>query len=177
MSEKTKWTFDNAHTELGFKIKHLMISHIKGHFTEYKGSIYTTGDDFTTAEIDVWINPDSLVTKDEKRDAHLKSADFFDTEHHKEISFVSDTFEKTDDDNFEMWGTLSIKGIAKKIKLNVEYGGLIRDPWGADKAGFTITGKINRKDWGLVWNTALESGGVLVGDTVHIICEVELNRD
>lgn len=163
MSQKTKWTLDPAHTEIGFKVKHLMITNVKGHFTEFKASIYTTGDDFSTVEIDFWMDPASLETKDSQRNTHLKSADFFDVEHHKEITFLSNTVEKLDEDNFELWGNLSIKGISKKIKLNVEFGGIIKDPWGAQKAGFTITGKINRKDWELNWNTVLETGGVLVG--------------
>ena len=151
-----------------------MITNIKGTFSEYNASIYTTGDDFLTAEVDFWMNPNSLHTKDEQRDAHLRSADFFDTEHHKEITFTSNTIEKTGDDTYELWGNLTIKGITKKVRLNVEFGGLEKDPWGGQRAGITINGKINRKDWELNWNTALESGGVLVGDTVTINCEVEL---
>jgi polyisoprenoid-binding protein YceI len=174
MATKTKWTFDPTHTEIGFKVKHLMITNVKGVFTEYDASNYTTGDDFMTAEIDFWMKPDSLETKDNQRNTHLKSADFFDVEHFKEIRFVSNTIEKVDDGSYELWGDLTIKDITKKIKLDVEFGGVVKDPWGAEKAGFTINGKINRKDWGLVWNTALEAGGVLVGDTVNIICEVEL---
>lgn len=174
---KTKWVLDPAHTEIGFKVKHLMITNVKGIFTEYDASIYTTGEDFMTVEVDFWMNPASLETKDDKRNTHLRSADFFDVEHHKEITFKSDTVEKVNNDGaFELWGNLTIKGITKKIKLDVEFGGVIKDPWGAEKAGLTISGKINRKDWELNWNTLLESGGVLVGDTVNIICEVELQK-
>ena len=175
MATKTKWVIDPAHTEISFKVKHLMIVNVKGVFTEYNASIYTTGNDFKTVEIDFWMNPASVSTGDEKRDAHLKSADFFDVEKHKEITFTGNTIENVDNDgSFELWGDLTIKGISKKIKLDVEFGGVIKDPWGAEKAGFTINGKINRKDWELNWNTALEAGGVLVGDTVNISCEVEL---
>jgi polyisoprenoid-binding protein YceI len=98
-------------------------------------------------------------------------------EHHKEITFQSDTIEKKEDDVYELWGNLTIKGITKKIKLNVEYSGIQKDPWGSEVAGVSITGKINRKDWELNWNAALESGGVLVADTVNIICELELKKD
>ena len=174
MATKTKWVIDPAHSEISFKVRHLMIVNVKGTFSEYNASIYTTGDDFLTAEVDFWMNPDSLHTKDEQRDAHLRSADFFDTAHHKEITFTSNTIEKTGDDSYELWANLTIKGITKKIKLNVELGGIEKDPWGGQRAGITINGKINRKDWELNWNTALESGGVLVGDTVTINCEVEL---
>jgi len=174
MSTKTKWTIDPSHSEIAFKVKHLMIVNVKGVFTEYNASIYTNDDDFTTAEFDFWMNPNSLKTNDEKRDAHLRSADFFDTEHHKEITFRSNTIEKTGEDEYELWGDLTIKGITKKIKLNAEFGGIQKDPWGGERAGFTITGKVNRKDWELNWNAVLESGGVLVGDNVNIACEVEL---
>lgn len=174
MATKTKWTIDPSHSEIAFKVKHLMIVNVKGVFTEYNASIYTIDDDFTTAEFDFWMNPNSLKTNDEKRDAHLRSADFFDTEHHKEITFRSNTIEKTGEDEYELWGDLTIKGISKKIKLNVEFGGIQKDPWGGERAGFAITGKVNRKDWELNWNAVLESGGVLVGDNVNIACEVEL---
>ncbi|MDQ2719969.1 MAG: YceI family protein [Bacteroidota bacterium] len=175
MDTKTKWIIDPMHSEIAFKVKHLMIVNVKGIFTEYNASIYTTGDDFMTAEVDFWMNPDSLQTKDEKRDAHLRGTDFFDVAHHKEITFTSNTIESVDNDgSYELWGELTIRGITKKIKLDVEFGGAEKDPWGGERAGFTINGKINRKDWELNWNTTLESGGVLVGDTVTISCEVEL---
>ena len=171
---KTKWAIDPAHSEVAFKVKHLMITNVKGVFKEYEASIYTTGNDFLTAEVDFWMDPDSVDTGDEKRDAHMKSADFFDVENHKEITFTGNSYEKKDDDTYELWGDLTIKGITKRIKLDVEFAGVMKDPWGNEKAGFNITGKINRKDWGLNWNAALEAGGVLVSDTVTINCEVQL---
>ncbi|MEO5908082.1 MAG: YceI family protein [Ginsengibacter sp.] len=177
MATKTKWEIDQAHTEIAFKVKHLMIVNVKGVFTEYGASIYTTGTDFLTTEIDFWMNPNSLGTNDEKRDAHLRSADFFDVAHHKEITFRSNSIGKVTDEKYELWGDLTIKGITKKIKLDVEFGGVIKDPWGGERAGFTIIGKINRKDWELNWNTVLEGGGVLVGDTVTIACEAELIKE
>ncbi|MEP6677081.1 MAG: YceI family protein [Ferruginibacter sp.] len=174
---KTKWVIDPSHSEIAFKVKHLMITNVKGSFSEFEASIYTTGDDFMSAEIDFWMNPASVTTGDEKRDGHLKGADFFDVENHKEITFVANTFENVDSDgSYELWGNLTIKGITKKIKLDVEFGGVAKDPWGNEKAGFTINGKINRKDWGLTWNAALEAGGVLVSETVNISCEVQLMR-
>jgi len=174
---KTKWGFDPVHTEIAFKVKHLMISNVKGIFKEYDASIYTTGEDFLTAEIDFWLNPASIDTGAPDRDNHLKSADFFDVENFKQISFKGNTFEKVDNDgSYTMYGDLTIKDITKQIKLDVEFGGVVKDPWGNVKAGFTLNGKINRKDWGLVWNAALEAGGVLVGDEVRISCEVELAK-
>jgi polyisoprenoid-binding protein YceI len=175
VSTKTKWGIDPAHSEIAFKVKHLMITNVKGVFREFDASIYTTNEDFMTAEIDFWLNPASVNTGDEKRDAHLKSPDFFDVENHKQITFTGNTYEKVDNDgSYELYGDLTVKGITKRIKLDVEFGGVMKDPWGNEKAGFTLNGKINRKDWGLNWNAALEAGGVLVSDEVRISCEVQL---
>jgi polyisoprenoid-binding protein YceI len=172
---KTKWGLDPTHSEIAFKVKHLMITNVKGVFKEFEASIYTTGEDFMTSEIDFWLNPASVDTGTPDRDAHLKSADFFDVENFKQISFTGNTFEKVDNDgSYTLYGDLTIKGITKQVKLDVEFGGVMKDPWGNEKAGFAVNGKINRKDWGLVWNAALEAGGLLVGDEVRISCEVEL---
>lgn len=172
---KTKWGIDAAHSEIAFKVKHLMITNVKGTFKEFDASIFTTGEDFMTSEIDFWLNPASIETGAADRDAHLKSADFFDVENHKQITFIGNTYEKVDNDgSYTLYGDLTIKGITKQIKLDVEFGGVMKDPWGNEKAGFTIDGKINRKDWGLNWNATLEAGGLLVGDEVRISCEVEL---
>ena len=173
---KTKWGLDAAHSEIAFKVKHLMISNVKGAFKEFDASIFTTGEDFMTAEIDFWLNPASIETGALDRDAHLKSADFFDVENHKQITFIGNNYEKVDEDSYTLYGDLTIKGITKQIKLDVEFGGVMKDPWGNEKAGFTINGKINRKDWGLNWNAALEAGGVLVGEEIKISCEVELQK-
>ena len=172
---KEKWIIDPSHSEIEFKIKHLMVTNVKGSFKEFEASIYTTGDDFISAEIDCWINAASVDTGSAERDKHIKGADFFDVENHKEITFRADTVENVDNDgSYELWGNLSIKGITKKIKLDVEFGGVMKDPWGNEKAGFSINGKINRKDFGLIWNATLEAGGVLVSDDVRISCEVQL---
>jgi polyisoprenoid-binding protein YceI len=176
VNTKTKWGIDPMHSEIGFKVKHLMFTNVRGTFKEYDASIYTTGDDFMTAEIDLWINPASISTNDEKRDGHLKSADFFDAENFKEINFIGNTYEKGTDGNYTLYGDLTIKGIKKQIKLQVEFGGIMKDPWGNEKAVFSISGKINRKDWGLNWNATLEAGGVLVSDEVWISCEVQLAK-
>lgn len=172
---KTKWAIDTSHSEIGFNVKHLMISNVKGVFKEFEAGIYTTGKDFVTSEINVWINTASIDSGDEKRDSHLKSSDFFDVENHKQITFTGHSYEKADaQGNYELWGDLSIKGITKRINLDIEFGGIIKDPWGNEKAGFIINGKINRKDWGLTWNTVLEAGGVVLSNDVKINCEVQL---
>ncbi len=172
---QTKWSIDPAHCEIGFRVRHLMIAHVKGTFKTFDASIYTTFKDFMTAEIDLWIDPSSVDTRDTKRDEHLKSADFFDVNKHKQITFTSSTMGKPDTDgNQELWGELTMIGVTKNVKLNVQFGGIIKDPWGNEKAGFTVSGKINRSDWGLTWNATMEAGGLMVSDEVLISCEVEL---
>jgi len=172
---QTKWSLDQAHSEIGFRIKHLMIAHVKGTFKTFDASIYTTSNDFTTAEVNVWIDPASIDTRDAKRDEHLKSADFFDVNNHKQITFTSSTIGKPDTDgNHELWGELTMMGVTKNVKLNAQFGGIIKDPWGIEKAGFDISGKIRRSDWGLTWNAPIEAGGLLVSDELSISCEVEL---
>ncbi|MES2779505.1 MAG: YceI family protein [Bacteroidota bacterium] len=175
MNNQIKWSIDQSHSEITFKVRHLMIAHVKGSFKVFDANIYTTEHDFKTAVIDVWIDSSSIDTGDAKRDDHLKSADFFDTENHKQIIFTSETIQpEGTDGNHELWGELMMKGITKNVKLMVTFGGLVTDPWGVEKAGFTITGTINRSDWGLEWNTALQNGGFMVSDEVTISCEVEL---
>lgn len=177
MTVKSKWTIDPAHSEVGFKVKHLMITNIKGQFTEYDASIYTTGDDFMTSEVDFWINAASINTGSPDRDAHLRSADFLDVENHPQINFTGNSYEEVDKDgSYTLYGDMTIRGITKKIKLDVEFGGVVKDPWGNEKAAFTVNGKVNRKEWGLVWNAPLETGGVLVSDEVYINCEFQLKK-
>jgi polyisoprenoid-binding protein YceI len=152
-----------------------MIAHVKGTFKNYDASIYTTGIDFTTAEIDVWIDPASFDSGDAERDEHIIGKDFFDTENHKQISFSANTMEvKNSLGEHELWGDLTMKGITKHIMLKVEFGGMAIDGFGREKAGFIVTGKINRSDWGLEWNSILEGGGLLLSDEIKIFCELEL---
>ena len=177
VTTKTKWSIDQDHSEIGFNVKHLMIAHVKGVFKKFDASIYTIDKDFTTAEIDLWIDPSSIDTNNETRDEHLKSADFFDVQKHKQITFISSTIGEPDHEgNHELWGELTMIGVTKIIKLNLQFGGIAHDPWGNEKAGFTITGKISRNDWGLVWNTPMETGGLLVSEEVSILCEIELKN-
>jgi polyisoprenoid-binding protein YceI len=172
---QTKWSIDQAHSEIAFKVRHLMIAYAKGTFKTFDASIYTSGKDFTTVEIDLWIDAASISTSDVKRDEHLRSADFFDVANHKQITFTASTIGKPDKEgNHEVWGELTIKGITKNIKLNAAFGGIATDPWKNEKAGFTVTGKLKRSDYGLIWNAALETGGVMVSDEVSITCEIEV---
>ena len=172
-SAKTKWSLDPTHSELAFKVRHMMITNVKGEFRKFDASIISDGTDFTKSTIDVTIDAGSIFTNEEKRDGHLKSADFFDAENHPTLSFKGKSFKKEDDDEYKLTGTLTIKGISKEVELDVEFGGINKDPWGNEKAGFSLEGKINRKDFGLNWNAALETGGVLVSEEVKISAEVQ----
>ncbi|HEY6160250.1 MAG TPA: YceI family protein [Bacteroidia bacterium] len=175
-STKTKWTIDTMHSQVAFHIKHMMISNVRGVFKKFGAVVYTTGLDFTTAKVDFWMDPDSIDTFSEQRDEHLRGRDFFDTRNHKQITFVSDAVKKREDNHrmYELWGDLTIRGITKRVKLDVEFGGVMKDPYGKEKAGFTVRGVVNRKDWGLTWNKALEAGGALLGEEVAIRCEAQL---
>ncbi len=170
---KTKWAIDPTHSEILFKVKHLMITNVKGEFRSFEGNITSDGSDFDKAKVNVTIDASSIFTNNTDRDAHLQSADFFDVENHKALSFEGTSLTKLDDENYELKGLLTIKGISKEVVLDVEFGGLMKDPYGNEKAGFSVSGKINRKDWGLNWNAALEAGGVMVSDEVRLTAEVQ----
>jgi polyisoprenoid-binding protein YceI len=172
--ETTKWTIDPAHSSVGFKVKHLMISNVQGSFKEFDGVAVTKGNDFSTASISLSIKTSSIDTEATDRDNHLKSPDFFDASNFPTITLDGTKLRDLGDDTYELTGDLVMKGISKKVIMSVEYGGLMTDPWGNVKAGFSISGKLNRKDWGLNWNAALEAGGVLVGDEIKIVGDVQL---
>jgi len=174
METKTKWVIDPQHSEINFKVKHLMITNVKGEFKNFSGDVLTSGDDFDNASITVHIDASSIFTNSDDRDTHLKSPDFFDVEHFKEITFVSKSFKKISDDEYKLVGDLTIKDVTNEVSFDVEFGGINSDPWGNVKAGFSMEQKINRKDWGLTYNAVLETGGVLVGEEVKINIEVEL---
>jgi polyisoprenoid-binding protein YceI len=173
MSTKTKWVLDPTHSEILFKVKHLMITNVKGEFRGFSGEVQSTGDDFSNAAVNLTIDAASIFTNNEDRDTHLKSEDFFDVEKFKELKFAGTSFSKIDDDEYQLKGNLTIRDVTKEIALDVEFGGVNKDPWGNEKAGFSLTGKFNRKDWGLNWNAALETGGVLVSEEVKISAEVQ----
>ena len=175
-SRKTKWVLDPAHSELGFKVRHMMISNVKGEFRRFKADVTTVRDDPSTATVHAEIDPDSIFTNDESRDKHLRSEDFFDVKAHEKIIFEGASMQKSGDDHFELRGILTMKGISKEIKLDVDFGGINKDPSGNEKAGFTIYGKLNRKDWGLNWNVLLETGGVLVSDEIKIHGDLQFLR-
>jgi len=171
---KVNWTLDPSHSEVEFKIRHLMISNVSGEFSEFSATVQTEGEDFTTASVLFTVDASSIQTGVEQRDQHLKSADFFDVAKYPSISFVATRYENVDNDgSYEVFGNLTIRDVTKPVRMDVEFGGIIRDPWGNERAGFTITGKINRKDFGLQWNAVTETGGVVVGDDVRVHANLE----
>lgn len=174
--ESTRWVIDPSHSEIQFKIKHMMITTVTGSFKEFSSEVETDGEDFSTARIRFEASAASVFTNSEQRDGHLRSADFFDAEKYPKLIFVSESLKPNGDDEWQLTGNLTIRDITRPVKLAVEFGGLGKDPWGNTKAGFSLSGKINRKDWGLNWNAALEAGGVLVSDEVRIIAEVQYGR-
>lgn len=167
------WTLDSAHSDIEFKVKHMMISTVKGTFNEFNVTVENAGEQFETAQVQVNIQAASINTKSEQRDQHLKSGDFFDATAYPEIKFVSTSIAKDGDDEYKITGDLTIKDVTKPATFQVEFGGLSKDPWGNQKAGYTVTGKINRTEFGLTWNAALETGGVMVSDDVKFQADLQ----
>jgi polyisoprenoid-binding protein YceI len=174
---RTTWTIDMAHSHVGFGVKHLMIATVRGRFTRVEGAVTVDESDPTTAKIDITIPTASVTTGDEKRDAHLRSADFFDVERSPTITFRSKGVKAESKETFRVVGDLTIRDVTREVVLEVEMLGRAKDPWGQEHAAFEATTKIKRGDYGLTWNAALETGGVLVGDEVKISIEAQLLRE
>jgi polyisoprenoid-binding protein YceI len=172
----TKWLLDPAHSELTFKIKHLMISNVSGAFRNFSANVETEGTDFSKAHINLTAEMDSISTNNEQRDAHLRNSDFFEVEKFPQLKFTSTRIEQTDDESFNLYGNLTIKGVTKPVKLTMEFNGMVKDPYGQEKAGFLVSGKIKRSDWGINLNVALETGGLMLGEDVRIESEVQFVR-
>ncbi|MBL7740478.1 MAG: YceI family protein [Chitinophagaceae bacterium] len=172
---QTTWKVDPSHSEVQFKVKHLMITTVTGHFSKYDLTVVTEGEDFTKASIDFTADIDSITTGNEQRDGHLKSPDFFAAEQFAQLKFKGKKLEKSGD-AFKLEGDLTIRDITKTITLDVEFGGIVTDPYGQTKAGFTLEGKIKRKDFKLEWDAVTEAGQVVVSNEVRILCEIQLVR-
>lgn len=170
----TKWTLDPTHSELGFKIKHLMITNVSGQFTKFEASAESPNEDFSRATINATIDVASINTNNPQRDEHLRTADFFQADQYPHIIFKSTAVEKIDNDNLRIHGNLTIKETTKPITIDAEYSGISTDPWGNVKAGFSLNGKLNRKDFGINYNATLETGGVLLGEDLKITGEIQL---
>ncbi|MFN2438609.1 MAG: YceI family protein [Chitinophagaceae bacterium] len=169
-----QWKTDPAHSEVQFKVKHLMITTVTGHFKKFELVVETENDDFTKAtKIEFTADIDSISTNNEQRDTHLKSADFFQAEQYSILKFIGHKYEKAGDD-YKLHGDLTIKNITKPITVNVEYAGIVLDPYGQTKAGFTVDGKLSRKEFGLMWNAVTEAGQIVVSDEIRLHCEIQL---
>lgn len=171
---QVKWKIDPAHSEVQFKVKHLMITTVTGYFREFDLEVETESDDFTTAaRIEFTANIDSIDTNNQQRDTHLKSADFFNAEEHGQLKFVGKKYENNSD-SAQLNGDLTIRGVTKPVTVHVDFGGIVVDPYGQTKAGFTVNGKISRKEFGLTWNAVTEAGQVVVSDEIRLLCEIQL---
>lgn len=170
---RTTWNIDPTHSEIGFRVRHMMITNVSGSFEKFNAKVETEGDDLTTAQIEFTAETASITTNNTDRDNHLRSDDFFNAEKFPELKFKSTKVEKEDDENYVLHGDLTIRDVTKPVKFDVEFGGIGKDPWGNEKAGFTLSGKIRRTDFNLNWNAALETGGVLVSEEVKILAEVQ----
>ena len=169
-----QWKIDPAHSEIQFKVTHLMITTVTGYFKRFDLNVETESDDFTTArKIEFTADIDSIDTNNLQRDTHLKSADFFNAEEHSQLKFTGKHYEVAGGDA-RLHGELTIRGVAKPIILNVEFSGIVVDPYGQTKAGFTVDGKISRKEFGLTWNAVTEAGQVVVSDEIKVHAEVQL---
>ncbi|HEV2354239.1 MAG TPA: YceI family protein [Puia sp.] len=170
----TKWVLDPTHSEVEFKVKHLMISTVTGHFESFTADVATEGEDFTTAKATFMVGAASITTKNEQRDGHLKSPDFFDVAKYPQIKYTLTRIVNVDNDgSYNIYGDLTIRDVTKNVMLEVEFGGVIRDPWGNTRAGLTVSGKINRKEFGLAWHATTEAGGLVVSDEVRIHLALE----
>jgi polyisoprenoid-binding protein YceI len=169
-----QWKTDPVHSEVQFKVKHLMLTTVTGHFKNFEVIVETENDDFTEAsKIEFTAEINSISTNNEQRDTHLKSADFFQAEQYAELKFIGRKYEKAGD-VYKLYGDLTIKDITKPMTVNVDYAGIVLDPYGQTKAGFTVEGKLSRKEFGLTWNAVTEAGQVVVSDDIRLHCEIQL---
>ena len=168
------WQIDSAHSHVQFSVRHMMISTVRGRFNTFSGTVEFDEDNPTSSTVDVVIDVASIDTREQQRDDHLRSPDFFDAANFPDMMFKSKRIEQTGGKNGRMIGDLTIKDITKEVTLDVEYAGQAKSPWGTTSAGFAASGSIDRKDFGLNWNQVLETGGILVGDAIKIDIEVEL---
>ncbi|WPR77292.1 YceI family protein [Algoriphagus sp. NG3] len=171
MTTKTKWTLDPAHSEISFKVKHMMISTVTGYFEKFNATAESSNDDFIDADFSFSAQTNSISTHNNDRDAHLKSDDFFNAEKYPEILFKSTSF-----DGKKLVGELTIRDVTKEVKIDVDFNGIAVDPYGQTKAGFEATGTLNRKDFNLTWSALTESGNIVVSDTVKLILNIQLIR-
>lgn len=172
-----KWSLDASHSNIKFSVTHMMVTETEGSFKIFSGSVNATKEDFSDSQVEFSADAKSINTDNEDRDKHLRSGDFFDAEKYPQITFKATSFKKVKGNQYTLIGDLTMHGVTKKVTFNATYGGTMKDPWGNTKAGFKATTKINRKDFGLMWNAALEAGGAVVSDEVSIVVNVELKKE
>jgi len=173
---QTTWTMDKAHTKVGFSITHMVITSVEGFFKDYDAKITSKDDDFSTAGIDFTINTNSIFTDNEKRDNHLRSDDFFNAEKYPQLIFKSKLIKKVGEDKYKLVGDFTIRDVTKEIELDVKLNGIIKDGFGNTRAGFKITGEVNRFDYNLKWSKTIETGGLIAGKEVELIINLEILR-
>ncbi|MGE7763777.1 YceI family protein [Peribacillus sp. NPDC096540] len=173
----TKWTIDPTHSAIEFSVKHMMIAKVKGSFNKFEANISANPSDLTTAEIDFTVDVASIDTRNADRDNHLLSADFFDVEKNPTLTFKSTKIVKTGDDEYDVTGDVTLNGITNEETFAITFEGQGKDPWGNEKAGFSGKGKVKRSDYGLTYNAALETGGVLIGDQITLTIEIEAAKE
>ncbi len=176
-SAQSNWSFDNSHTTIGFEVTHLVISEVEGHFNSYEGAVKTKGEDFSGASVKFTVDVASIDTDNEKRDGHLKSDDFFNAEKFPKMTFVSKSMKKTGKNTYKLLGDLTIRDVTRQVELDVKHNGTVQDPWGNTKAGFKMTGAVNRFDYNLKWNKMTEMGGAVVGKEVRLDIDVQLKQE
>lgn len=174
MSTQNVWKSDPTHSSVEFSVRHLMISTVKGRFNQFEITLEGDPENLPGAKVNVSIDVASIDTMTADRDNHLRSADFFDVENHPKITFASTSIKSVGGNEYEVTGDLTIRGVTRPVTLKVVYEGSGKDPWGGERAAFSVSGRLNRKDFGLTWNTVLETGGVLVGEEVKVELQVEL---
>ena len=174
---KTKWTVDPTHSAIVFSVKHMMIAKVKGSFNKFDATISADPADLTTAEIDFTVDLASIDTRNTDRDNHLRSADFFDVEKNPTLTFKATNIKKTKDDTYAITGDVTLNGVTKEETFDITFEGQGKDPWGTEKAGFSGKGKVKRSDYGLTYNAALETGGVLIGDQITLSIDIEAAKE
>ena len=171
------WKIDEVHSKIRFSARHMVISEVEGQFNNFDFSLENEGDDLTTSQIELTIDTNSIDTRNDDRDNHLRSADFFEVKKYPEIKFKSTSVKKINDEKYKLMGDLTIRNITRPIELDVTYGGQIKDPWGNTRAGFNVRGNLNRFDYGLKWNKLIETGGAVVGKNININCDIEIIKN
>jgi polyisoprenoid-binding protein YceI len=167
------WVLDPTHSEIQFKVKHLMISTVTGQFNSFSANIESAKDDFSDAKVKFTADISSISTNNEQRDNHLKTGDFFDAENHPKLTFTGEKLEKISEDNYKVHGTLTMRGVSKPEKFDVEFGGITTDPWGNTRTGFSLSGKILRSNYGITFGTVSETGGVMLSDEIKIFANAQ----